>query len=241
MAFSVMQESFVPFEAAITEIGSEYFPDYAAHEDEIFAAAVRYVERECTRTDLPYVILADGMDHETIHEFMPALLTRLSAHFSCPAVQLPLDEVFAEIEAKKEEAPVITGELAALCKENVMHNKLIPHTLSSRYDLKRANDDCQAILEKYAMPIAAMRAAREEEIDYGFIDYAYTLLLQNHAHDSICGCSIDAVHGEMLTRFEKCRRTAPDSGQWNRYFRRPSLCTLRTGDSVSRIQGVFAV
>lgn len=33
----------------------------------------------------------------------------------------------------------------------------------------------------------------------------------------------------------------PDSGQWNRYFRRPSLCTLRTGDSVSCIQGVFAV
>ncbi len=190
------------------DVLSEYSPDYAAHEEEIFAAAVRYVERECTRTDLPYVILADGMDHETIHEFMPALLTRLSAHFSCPAVQLPLDEVFAEIEAKKEETPVITGELAALCKENVMHNKLIPHTLSSRYDLKRANDDCQAILEKYAMPIAAMRAARGEEIDYGFIDYAYTLLLQNHAHDSICGCSIDAVHGEMLTRFEKCRRTA---------------------------------
>ena len=190
------------------EVLSPFAPHYAAHTDEIFAAAVKYVERESTRTRLPYVILADGMDHETVHEFMPALLTRLSDYFSCPAVQLPLNEVFEEIGAEKDSLPVAEGELAALCKENVMHNKLIPHTLSSRYDLKRANDECQSILEKYAMPIAAQRAAEAKETDYGFIDYAYTLLLQNHAHDSICGCSIDAVHKEMLTRFEKCRRTA---------------------------------
>ena len=30
-------------------------------------------------------------------------------------------------------------------------------------------------------------------------------LLQNHPHDSICGCSIDQVHAEMRTRFAWCR------------------------------------
>lgn len=190
------------------EVLSPFSPDYTAHEEEIFTAAVRYVERELTRTDLPYVILTDGMDHETIHEFMPKILRRLSERFGCPVEQLPLDEVFGEIAAQGQETPVLSGELAALCKDNVMHNKLIPHTLSSRYDLKRANDECQALLEKWVMPIAAHRASEGQETDYGFIDHAYSLLLQNHAHDSICGCSIDAVHKEMLTRFEKCRRTA---------------------------------
>ena len=32
---------------------------------------------------------------------------------------------------------------------------------------------------------------------------AWRLLLQNHAHDSICGCGIDPVHREMTLRFEQ--------------------------------------
>jgi alpha-mannosidase/mannosylglycerate hydrolase len=31
-------------------------------------------------------------------------------------------------------------------------------------------------------------------------------LLQNHAHDSICGCGIDAVHQDMTYRFAQCRQ-----------------------------------
>jgi len=34
------------------------------------------------------------------------------------------------------------------------------------------------------------------------IRQAWKNLLQNHPHDSICGCSIDSVHREMMTRFK---------------------------------------
>lgn len=180
-------------------------PDYTAHLDEITANAVDYVNRELTRTTLPYVILMDGMDHQYIHEFMPEVLRRLEKHFGCPVVQERLDHVFREIDGSM---PEVMGELCAHSKENVMHNKLIPHTLSSRYDLKRANDDCQNALERYAMPSAAVDVMTGEDPIFSFLTYAYDLLLQNHAHDSICGCSIAAVHREMHTRFEKCRNTA---------------------------------
>src|SRR5439155_475097 len=33
-------------------------------------------------------------------------------------------------------------------------------------------------------------------------------LLQNHPHDSICGCSVDAVHAENLTRFARATEVA---------------------------------
>lgn len=33
------------------------------------------------------------------------------------------------------------------------------------------------------------------------MDYLWKRILENQPHDSICGCSIDAVHREMLTRF----------------------------------------
>jgi len=35
------------------------------------------------------------------------------------------------------------------------------------------------------------------------VEYAYKLLIQNQAHDSICGCSTDAVHFENYSRYEK--------------------------------------
>jgi mannosylglycerate hydrolase len=36
--------------------------------------------------------------------------------------------------------------------------------------------------------------------------HAWKTLLQNHPHDSICGCSIDAVHEENMTRFARARQ-----------------------------------
>lgn len=187
------------------EVLSPFAPDYTDHLEEITRNAIAYVERELTRTGLPYVILMDGMDHEPIHGFMPRILERLEKHFGCPVVQQRLDEALDSVQGPM---PLVKGELNAHCKENVMHNKLIPHTLSSRYDLKRSNDICQNLLEHYAMPAAAITRLQGGDPDDAYLTYAYNLLLQNHAHDSICGCSIAAVHREMGTRFEKVARTA---------------------------------
>src|SRR5699024_11027224 len=38
--------------------------------------------------------------------------------------------------------------------------------------------------------------------------YAWKTLMQNHPHDSICGCSVDEVHREMVPRFEKAKHVA---------------------------------
>jgi alpha-mannosidase len=40
----------------------------------------------------------------------------------------------------------------------------------------------------------------------GQLRHAWKTLLQNHPHDSICGCSIDAVHEENMTRFARARQ-----------------------------------
>ena len=38
------------------------------------------------------------------------------------------------------------------------------------------------------------------------LEKGWKTLLLNHAHDSICGCSIDEVHVDMEVRFKKCRQ-----------------------------------
>ena len=74
---------------------------------------------------------------------------------------------------------------------------------SSRTKLKRLNTECS-----YKLELA-------DKLQYNFganydsaIDYAYRLLLQNQAHDSICGCSTDMVHEENIVRYNKILQIA---------------------------------
>ena len=45
---------------------------------------------------------------------------------------------------------------------------------------------------------------------YEFTAFAWRYLLQNHPHDSICGCSVDQVHEEMRFRFDQVEQIAEE-------------------------------
>ena len=69
--------------------------------------------------------------------------------------------------------------------------------------LKQLNTECS-----YKLDIA-------DKLQFNFgskyensIEYAYKMLLQNQAHDSICGCSTDMVHEENITRYKKIMQIA---------------------------------
>ena len=69
---------------------------------------------------------------------------------------------------------------------------------SARMKLKQYNVKCSYLLEE-TDKLQKFYGAKYDAM----IEYAYKLLLQNQAHDSICGCSTDLVHRENITRFEK--------------------------------------
>jgi alpha-mannosidase len=53
-----------------------------------------------------------------------------------------------------------------------------------------------------------LRSLREETpFPSAAVRLAWRHLLQNHPHDSICGCSCDEVHRDMLVRYEQLDRT----------------------------------
>lgn len=75
---------------------------------------------------------------------------------------------------------------------------------SSRLDLKRENVECT-----YLLDLASRFVKQQEEKKYDtLIEYAYKMLLQNQAHDSICGCSTEDVHNENLIRYKKIKQIA---------------------------------
>jgi len=83
----------------------------------------------------------------------------------------------------------------------------LANTSSSRVYLKQQNTKNERLLENQAEPLATM-AYPAGDYPHDRLRYAWKLLLQNHPHDSICGCSVDEVHREMLTRFAKSQEVA---------------------------------
>lgn len=75
---------------------------------------------------------------------------------------------------------------------------ILSGSYSSRLDIKRLNIECC-----YKLPLVDKL---QRQFNFGYdnlIKYAYKLLLQNQAHDGICGCSIDDVHEENIIRYKK--------------------------------------
>ncbi|MBO4548042.1 MAG: hypothetical protein J5758_02400, partial [Abditibacteriota bacterium] len=78
-------------------------------------------------------------------------------------------------------------------------------TLTARLYLKQANNECEQFLEKAAEPVNAFNMMAGGEYYSDFIRLAWKTLMQNHPHDSICGCSIDRVHKDMEARFSQVK------------------------------------
>lgn len=85
---------------------------------------------------------------------------------------------------------------------------ILPGSYSARIKLKQYSLECS-----YKLNVAnkfqnfAQKKYKTKSYD-NVIDYAYKLLLQNHAHDSICGCSTDEVHEENIIRYKKILQIA---------------------------------
>ena len=103
----------------------------------------------------------------------------------------------------------VVGELRDVPRTDGSMNFLLYNVLSSRVDNKLQNAKTLIALEQWAEPwcsIAAMWGI--EPYPHGHLWTAWKWLLKNHPHDSIGGCSVDAVHRQMNTRFEWAREIA---------------------------------
>ncbi len=118
--------------------------------------------------------------------------------------------VSAEIRSRKLELPEVAGEL-----RSPKRHHLLPGVLSSRMWIKQRNRECETLLERWAEPFSAFASLvgrKDATFDglvrnsSGALHAAWRLLIQNHPHDSICGCSIDEVHEEMKPRFTQAEQ-----------------------------------
>ena len=125
----------------------------------------KYIEREKDRSLIPIVLIMDALDHEPIHRNTPKYIKIIKELYPEAEVRhVNLDDMGKELEQYRMQMPVKTGEINETAKKKAGYIHLITHTLSSRYPIKKANDECQILLEKWVEPLVAISGLRGEKI-----------------------------------------------------------------------------
>ena len=95
-----------------------------------------------------------------------------------------------------------SGELRSGARANMLMN-----VTSARIDLKHAAARAERRLERYAEPLAALHGDPESWPER-LLELAWRRVVDNSAHDSICGCSHDQVVAQVIGRYAEAEQIA---------------------------------
>lgn len=151
-----------------------------------------------------HILLMNGCDHLFPQENLSSIINGKPINEKWKITQDSLTSALKEIaeDSQKGNYPICFGEL-----RDDNNKYILAGTLSSRVYLKLANYELQTKTEKIVEPLSTFLTLNKKiTYPYDELKYAWRLLIQNHAHDSICGCSTDEVHKEMEMRFLKVKQ-----------------------------------
>jgi 2-O-(6-phospho-alpha-D-mannosyl)-D-glycerate hydrolase len=153
------------------------------------------------RAGVDAVVLCNGTDHRPVQPEMPTVCGELERRF--PGSRFAIAQYGDYVrELHTGELPSWTGELLGSRLQNVLRG-----ANSARLYLKQANERAeQRLLSVETLAaLCALRSGRR----FPLADFAlaWRELLKCQPHDSICGCSCDEVHRDMLGRYASLHRT----------------------------------
>jgi len=149
------------------------------------------------------LLIMNGCDHLEAQPHVPNFIQEANkeledvklVHSSLPEF---VQAMKADLKDKYDQLKKYKGEFRLPADEG----EIFPGILSSRIYLKELNHRIESLLEKWVEPFAAISSIYGDKDKQQLIKKAWEYLLKNQPHDSICGCSIDRVHNQMLTRYE---------------------------------------
>lgn len=149
-----------------------------------------------------HLLMMNGCDHQPVQKDLSKAIQIANElypeyHFVHSDFPTYIKEIMKTVP---DELDTVTGELTSQETEGWY---TLTNTASSRVYLKQANDRVGRLLEQVAEPLATLAYEVTGSYPHDMLDYAWKVYMQNHPHDSICGCSVDEVHEEMMIRFQK--------------------------------------
>jgi alpha-mannosidase len=154
-------------------------------------------QKESMLPGVPLLVM-NGMDHRSISAGLPRALAQAGLRDRARIGSLPQYIELAEKEVR--DIPEWNGELRSCWRFTITAG-----CTSTRQWIKREDQAVSALLEREAEPLSALASLLGAPYPEAAIDLAWKHLLQNQPHDSVCGCSIDAVHEDMRYRYAQAR------------------------------------
>jgi mannosylglycerate hydrolase len=173
-------------------------PDLDRATEQIRSAVGKLVEIQ----DAATVLLLNGFDHMPEQPQIPALIERLNA--ALPDVRLrhgTLVDFVETLKAESDARSTYSGDLLGQADHPILSS-----VWSTRIYLKQQDAEAERWLARYAEPIVAGLGGVSETD--ALLEHAWKQLLKNHAHDDICGCSVDAAHLDGETRNRRVKQVA---------------------------------
>jgi alpha-mannosidase len=148
------------------------------------------------------LLLMSGVDHLSPEEHLPDLVEQFNklgteGYMKHVTFMAYLDAFRAALKGARVKS--FTGPM-----QGGRDHLLLEDIVTSRIYLLQENLKNEALLERWAEPISVIaELATKKLFTYpkDYLWYAWRYLIKNHPHDSIGGCSIDAVHRDMVNRF----------------------------------------
>ena len=165
----------------------------------------KIIKRQEGYSDIDSLLIMNGLDHLGAQAGLPEQLEKATRGLGDVTFEIGNLGIFIK-QARKQAAglSVHEGEFRSTNRA-----PLLPGVTSARVSQKQRDFRNCSMLEKYVDPLCTWAALCGDKRPHNnFIEHAWRLTLQNHPHDSICGCSVDAVHEEMETRFERVEQVA---------------------------------
>ncbi len=164
--------------------------------EELMVRAKRVVEDMEEFRPGRVVLAMNGTDHRGPEAHLPSLFAQANARQDEIEFRLgSLTEYLADVPG--EELPVWRGEMRSGARAT-----LLMGVVSARMPLKQLEFAASTVLERYAEPLAAIAGTDAERI----LTRPWRGMVENSAHDSICGCGIDAVADAVAARYREAHR-----------------------------------
>ncbi|MFZ5518810.1 MAG: glycoside hydrolase family 38 C-terminal domain-containing protein [Candidatus Zhuqueibacterota bacterium] len=187
---------------------SNVVPPYGHIEPDMSLARQRIsdiIRRHDAYSDLPAILVNNGVDHIEPQPELPVIMDDLQKQFpEYTFLHANFEHYIDAVQPHREKLKTYQGEFY-----QGKYHIILTGVLSTRMYLKQLNYRAQTLLEKYAEPILSYGLVKGlNAYPEHYLEYAWKLLLQNHPHDSICGCSVDRVHQDMVPRFHQVAEIA---------------------------------
>ena len=186
-------------------LGEGYFAASGLPADDDAAAAflADLAQRLGARSRSGVVLLMNGFDHAPPEATTARAAVALARRTGDDVRRALLDDFAA---ALPHDAPSFRGELLGARTAN-----LLAGVWSTRIPQKLRNRRVETELEAWAEPWTALGRVLGAPDERPALRAAWRELLRNQAHDSICGCSQDAVHRQMEGRYDTAHELARET------------------------------